>query len=100
MIYWLVFGMFLVTYIPRMLPMVLTKNLTFPTYIERWLSFIPYAALGALIFPKVLTVDPAHPWIGLVAALITFAVSWYTRQMIFSLLISILIVYFLQQWII
>jgi branched-subunit amino acid transport protein len=98
MIYWMIFGMLLVTYIPRLLPMAFTKDLAFPPLLEKWLSFIPYAALGALIFPGVLTVDDSYPWIGLVAALVTFIISWYSKQMILILMSSILVVFLLQQW--
>lgn len=43
-----------VTYIPRVLPMVLLKNVKLPAFIKTFLEFIPYAALGALIFPGIL----------------------------------------------
>lgn len=99
-IYWMIFGMFLVTYIPRMLPMVFTKDLIFPPILEKWLSYIPYAALGALIFPGVLTVDESYPWIGLVAAMIAFVIAWFSRQIIFVLLGAVLVVFLLQQFMI
>jgi branched-subunit amino acid transport protein len=97
MILWMIFGMLLVTYIPRLLPMVFTKDLVFPPLLEKWLSFIPYAALGALILPGVLTVDDSYPWSGLVAALITFIISWYSKQMILIIISSILVVFLFQQ---
>ncbi len=50
----LVVGMGLVTYIPRMIPMVILKEIKLPAYLRRFLQFIPYAALGALIFPGIL----------------------------------------------
>jgi branched-subunit amino acid transport protein len=97
-IYWMIFGMFLVTYIPRMMPMVFTKDLIFPPLLEKWLSYIPYAALGALIFPGVLTVDANYPWIGLVAAVIAFIIAWFFKQMILVLLAAVLVVFLLQQF--
>ncbi|MFT9847260.1 AzlD domain-containing protein [Aneurinibacillus sp. REN35] len=51
----LVLGMGAVTYIPRMLPMVLLQNLQLPPFLQRFFQFIPFAALGALIFPGILT---------------------------------------------
>lgn len=44
-----------VTYIPRLLPMVLLKDMKLPPYLKVFLQFIPFAALGALIFPGILT---------------------------------------------
>lgn len=58
--------MALVTYIPRLLPMVLPERIKFPGWLDRWLQQVPYAALGALIFPGVLTsIDGQRPWLGL-----------------------------------
>jgi branched-subunit amino acid transport protein len=54
MLVFLIVAMAIVTYMPRMLPLVLLQNVTLPNYINRFMGFIPYAALGALIFPGVL----------------------------------------------
>ncbi|MFZ5648044.1 MAG: AzlD domain-containing protein [Bacillota bacterium] len=52
---WLVvLGMGAVTYIPRMLPVVLLNNIKLPPRVNSFLRFIPYAALSALIFPGVI----------------------------------------------
>ena len=51
---YLILAMAAVTYIPRMLPLVLLQRTMLPPYMRRFMSFIPYAALGALIFPGVL----------------------------------------------
>lgn len=48
---YLVLAMGLVTYLPRMLPVVLLHNVKLPKSINGFLGFIPFAALGALIFP-------------------------------------------------
>lgn len=50
----LIFGMGLVTYIPRMAPLVILQNLKLPKYLKRFFEFIPFAILGALIFPGIL----------------------------------------------
>jgi len=50
----IVVGMALVTYVPRMLPLVLLERLTLPPFLKRQFRFMPYAVLGALIFPGVL----------------------------------------------
>ncbi|MDD4600116.1 hypothetical protein SDC9_20938 [bioreactor metagenome] len=51
----LVIMMAVVTYLPRMLPMVVLQKMTLPPFIRRFLRFVPFAALGALIFPGILT---------------------------------------------
>ncbi len=52
---WLVvLGMGAVTYLPRMLPVVLLNNVKLHPRVNSFLRFIPFAALSALIFPGVL----------------------------------------------
>src|SRR5699024_42305 len=55
MIWVIIIGMSLVTMIPRVIPTFIVDKLRFRDWINRWLNAIPYAALGALIFPGVLS---------------------------------------------
>ena len=64
----LILGMALVTYIPRAIPAVWLERLHFGPRFEKFLNLIPYTAMAALIFPGVLSVDAARPWIGLIGA--------------------------------
>lgn len=43
-----------VTYLPRMLPLVFLRDIKMPPYLRACLQFVPYAILGALIFPGAL----------------------------------------------
>ncbi len=67
----LVVAMGLVTYIPRMIPMVLLNGVKLPKRLRTFLGFIPYAALGALIFPGILssTGDTASAACGFVVSI-------------------------------
>jgi len=94
-IWFLIFGMFIVTFIPRMLPM-LFKNLTFPSWLNRWLTLVPYAVLGALIFPGVMTVDSNHPYYGLIAGIVAFSIAWFFQNLIVIILGSFLTMMILQ----
>jgi branched-subunit amino acid transport protein len=67
-IWWLLAGMFAVTYVPRVIPFVIGREIALPPWVRRWLDYFPYAALGALIFPGVLTAVPGRPWLSLAAA--------------------------------
>ena len=58
---WLLAGMFLVTYVPRLVPFLFAGQLDLPRWVRKWLKFFPYAALGALIFPGILTAVPGRP---------------------------------------
>ena len=50
----LVIGMAVVTYIPRMVPMVVLSEIKLPPFMKRFLEFIPVAVLSSLIFPGIL----------------------------------------------
>src|SRR5699024_8613374 len=50
------------------IPALIVDKLQFRDWVNRWLNAIPYAALGALIFPGILTVKPDQPDIGLIGA--------------------------------
>jgi branched-subunit amino acid transport protein len=57
---YLVIAMAIVTYIPRMVPLVLLQHIRMPSYLSRFMEFIPYAALSALIFPGILYSTGGH----------------------------------------
>ena len=50
----MIIGMGVVTYIPRMLPLLALKTENWSPWAKRMLSRVPYAVLGALIFPGIL----------------------------------------------
>ena len=54
MIWLTIAAMALVTFVPRIIPFFVGRNLNLPPWIRRWLSFFPAAALGGLIFPGIL----------------------------------------------
>ncbi|MHB1167605.1 MAG: AzlD domain-containing protein [Carboxydocellales bacterium] len=51
----LVLAMGLVTFLPRLIPMLLLNNLNLPPFWQSFFQFIPFAALGSLIFPGMLS---------------------------------------------
>ncbi|HHT01181.1 MAG TPA: AzlD domain-containing protein [Firmicutes bacterium] len=56
-----ILGMGIVTYVPRMLPLVILNEIKLPPRWHNFFRFIPYAALGALIFPGILTATGSIP---------------------------------------
>ena len=74
-ILFLILLMMLVTYIPRMLPSLITDKLRFNKKFKKYLELIPYTAMAALIFPGILSVD-ANMWvIGVVGAVVAILLS-------------------------
>ena len=75
-IFALLFGMTLVTYIPRALPFLSVGKIQFSGKLEKFLKLIPYTTMSALIFPGIFTVDSANPMIGIVGAAVAGILAW------------------------
>ncbi|SET82730.1 Branched-chain amino acid transport protein [Enterococcus malodoratus] len=54
------FGCALVTWIPRVLPFVLTKAITLPPVLEKFLSYLPMTILTALLMQSLLNFQTWH----------------------------------------
>jgi branched-subunit amino acid transport protein len=82
---WLLLGMGLVTYLPRMFPLLLLADRPLPQGVRDWLALIPPAVLAALIAPPLLinaptqTLTIAKP--ELLAAIPTLLFAWKTRSL-------------------
>jgi branched-subunit amino acid transport protein len=82
-------GMFFVTYIPRLLPLLALSQVRLPERLMGWLSYLPAAILSALIFPGALmrggVLDPGigNPSVWALAA--SFAVAIRTRNLIMTM---------------
>jgi branched-subunit amino acid transport protein len=96
MIWFAIVGMALVTFVPRVIPLVLGRDLALPGWIRRWLSFFPFAALGALIFPGILGVVDGKPWIGLAAGACAAVIAVRARTAIVPVLAAIVVAVVLQ----
>lgn len=86
-IFLVIFGMTLATYIPRLAPVFIVDKIKLPNWINQWLKMIPFAALGALIFPGILTIEKELPVVGLVGGLVA-VVSAYFKLHIFYVILS------------
>jgi branched-subunit amino acid transport protein len=96
MIWLMIAGMAVVTFLPRVMPLLLGRDLKLPTRVRRWLSFFPFAALGALIFPGILSVIEGRPWIGLAAGGCAALLALKARNAIFPVLAAIAVAVGLQ----
>ena len=96
MIWVMIAGMCVVTFVPRVIPLLLGRNLVLPAWIRRWLSFFPYAALGSLIFPGILTVVEGRPWIGLAAGGCAALLALKARNAVIPVLAAIAVTVALQ----
>jgi len=53
----MIIGMGLVTYLPRMIPLVALGQLKLPVFVQNVLKNVPYATLGALIVPGIFLIS-------------------------------------------
>ena len=77
----MIIGMGVVTYLPRMLPFVLFKGKELPPFVQGILKNVPYATLGALIFPGILLIQK-DIWYGVVGAAAAFAAAFLGANVI------------------
>lgn len=69
--------MALVTFLPRFLPLYALQEASMPPLARRYLTCIPYAALGALIVPGVWDAIPGFPAATLAGMTVAVGVSWF-----------------------
>ncbi|MDT8859600.1 AzlD domain-containing protein [Alkalihalobacillus sp. MEB130] len=88
-------GMALVTYIPRMLPLVFLNVEKIPPWVQAILRNVPYAALGALIFPGILTVSE-NIWYGIIGGVTALIVAYLGANLIIVVMSSIVVLMFVS----
>ncbi len=91
-ILWIIVGMSVVTLLPRLIPILIVGRIAFPKWMNRFLSTIPYAALGALIFPGILSVDLANPLTGLIGGLVAIVLAYLRLHVLLVIAGAILMV--------
>ncbi len=93
--YLLLLAMMAVTYLPRLFPFLALDEEKIPPGIKRWLGWLPYAALGALIIPGGLTAVEGAWWVSPLGLILAAAISWFYNNMIVTVLCTLAILYFL-----
>lgn len=74
--WWMLLGMALATYIPRMIPLVFLEGKELPPIVSGILRNIPYAVLGALIFPAILFVQEGNLLFGIIGLVTSFLIAF------------------------
>ena len=89
-------GMTVVTYLPRLLPVLLMSSRALPRLLEVWLSYVPSAVLAALVAPSLLVdqhkVSFATGNVFLWASIPTVIVAWKTKNLFLSVFLGMGIV--------
>lgn len=86
--WWMILGMAIVTYIPRAIPLTFLEGRELPKPVQNVLRNIPYAVLGALIFPAIFFVQE-NIWFGLIGAVAAFGLAFSGANVMIVVLGSI-----------
>ncbi|MFO7665863.1 MAG: AzlD domain-containing protein [Desulfobacterales bacterium] len=82
---YIVLGMGLVTFIPRLLPVYFLAGRTLPRWFIEWLDLIPAAVLSALLLPALVTTGTPRTFslysLEMIVALPTFLVAVKTKSL-------------------
>lgn len=71
-----------VTYLIRMLPLVLFKKEITSPFIKSFLYYVPYACLAAMTFPAILTATSAGSISGAAALIVALIVAYKEKSLL------------------
>ena len=100
---YLILGMAVVTYLPRMLPMLLLNNREIPEKIVRWMSFIPVSIFAALIFSDIFfwenqfSINPLEN-LKLIPAIVVFFIAYKTKNIMWSSVFGVVGISLMVWW--
>lgn len=94
----LITGMAVVTYLPRLLPFLVLSGRMLPPAVKRFLAFIPYTALGALIIPGVIKAIPGRPGVSLAGLAVATVFAWRRGGLVLPVVTAVAAVFFFLTW--
>ncbi len=89
-IFIIIISMGAVTYLPRLLPMYFIDVEKIPGKLKLFLSFIPYAALGALILPGSISAINGKPVVSAMGIISAVIIAWFNSNIIITVLLTII----------
>lgn len=84
--------MALVTYLPRVLPLAVFQNRIRSRFLTAFLSYVPYAVLGAMIFPDILS-STGHLPSAVTGLVIAAVLAYFERGLLQVAVCAIIGVY-------
>ncbi|MDH6364945.1 branched-subunit amino acid transport protein [Enterococcus sp. PF1-24] len=96
----LLLGGCLITWLPRVVPFLLSKKVDFPKWLNDFLAYLPLCILTALLFQSILVYRqgqfPAVKVLELIACLPTFAVAIKTKDLMKTVLVAVVTIALLR----
>lgn len=91
-----ILGMGAVTYLPRLVPILLLSTKKLPPLVVAWLRYVPVAVLSAMLLPSLVISDGGLDFtqsnLFLWAAIPTFLVARKTRNLFGSVIVGMAVV--------
>lgn len=98
LILYTILGMAVVTYLPRMLPILFLSGKNLRPIITSWLRLVPPAVLAAMLLPSLIlkdeTLDLSHDNLFFWAALVAFPVAWKFNSLFTTVIVGMGLVAF------
>lgn len=93
-VFFIILGSSLVTFLPRVIPLVVLSRINLPDWGMSWLKYVPVAVMAALVGQELLMpngeLTPLLQNIELWAALPTFAIAIFTRSLLGTVVVGII----------
>ncbi|KGR76430.1 AzlD domain-containing protein [Ureibacillus sinduriensis] len=89
----LMLGCALVTWIPRVTPFILVRNLQLPDVVLRWLAYIPVCILSALVIESLYHAEGkfvTFDWLNLIAFIPTLIVAIWTKSLSKTVIVGVM----------
>ncbi|PYF07664.1 AzlD domain-containing protein [Ureibacillus chungkukjangi] len=88
----LMLGCALVTWVPRVVPFILVRNIQLPDVVLRWLAYIPVCILSALVLESLFEAEEkfvTFDWLNLLAFIPTLFVAIWTKSLSKTVIVGV-----------
>lgn len=92
----IIIGMSLATYLTRVMPLLFLSKVNFSDNFKLFLQYIPFAALSALIYPAILSVNEQNPYIGLLGGVVAVVLSFFKVNIVVTMILSIMVTFLIS----
>ncbi len=100
MILIIIMGCALVTFIPRVLPLMLLSQMELPKWVIRWLKNVPVAVMAALLAQDLLLseneISISANILKLLAAIPAFAIAIFTKSLLGTVVVGVIFMMLLR----
>lgn len=90
----IIIGCALVTFIPRVLPLVILSQMELPKWLIRWLKNVPVAVMAALLAQELLLSDNqfsiTENFLKLLTAIPAFIIAIWTKSLLGTVMVGVI----------